>query len=366
MYNLYLQVKSVLERELTGWHFNGAGEWLSVVVMFLAVFVLLRGGRKVVLYVCAKLENPEMLDGWDIVSDFVSQLNYFFSVSFAAYAATLVVRLPELLEIIFNRMFVVIMAVYLVLMLKRLLVDVFKVAGQIGKKDNVVDKTAVTFFRVVVSILLWAAAVVMVLQGWGFDVSVLLGGLGIVGIIVGLAFQSAMRDVLAFFSIYQDRTFKVGDYIVTPKVSGTVREINMRSTRLQAAKGHNVVISNQKLVDDMVSNYGRLKERTVFYSLKIDASVGLAKLENLSEIVKDMFENDEQVKGDAELKRAFIDEITDRGFTFEIVYTVRDADYGTYVQIKQRVNLALIKRFRQEKIKLDDTGQLEVVSSDAK
>ena len=55
-------------------------------------------------------------------------------------------------------------------------------------------------------------------------------GLGVGGIAIAFAVQNQLGDILGAFSIYFDRPFEIGDFIVVGQHSGTVKSIGVKST----------------------------------------------------------------------------------------------------------------------------------------
>jgi len=129
------------------------------------------------------------------------------------------------------------------------------------ENKNEEDHTKVKFLTVMVKVFLYISAVLLLLTNFGYDVTSLLAGLGIGGIAIALASQQILADVIGAFTIYFDKPFKIGDKIfVAPSTSstldfvGTVTKIGMRSTRLKAASGEEIIIANKDIVTARIKN----------------------------------------------------------------------------------------------------------------
>ena len=103
---------------------------------------------------------------------------------------------------------------------------------------------------ILISVIKYAAVLVwlfFVLSAFGVDTTVILAGLGIVSLIVGLAIQPLLSDIIAgLFIIFED-VFNVGDIIVADGFRGTVKEIGMRHTQIEDAGGNIKVINNSDI-----------------------------------------------------------------------------------------------------------------------
>lgn len=113
-----------------------------------------------------------------------------------------------------------------------------------------------------------------VLQNLDVNVGSLLAGLGL----GGLAFALAAKDTLANFfgslTIFADRPFQIGDWVVIGSVEGTVEEVGFRSTRVRTFYDSLVTVPNSKVADATIDNMGRRRYRRfkVMISLTYDTS----------------------------------------------------------------------------------------------
>ena len=130
---------------------------------------------------------------------------------------------------------------------------------------------------ILISVIKYAAVLVwlfFVLSSFGVDTTVILAGIGIVGLVVGLAIQPLLADIIAGLFIVFEDVFTVGDVIVVDGFRGKVVEIGMRHTQLEDAGGNIKVINNSdirsmvNLTDklslvsiDMAIEYGESLER---------------------------------------------------------------------------------------------------------
>jgi len=81
------------------------------------------------------------------------------------------------------------------------------------------------------------AAVLMVLEQFGVDVTPILTGAGIAGLAVGFGAQTLVRDIISgFFMILEDQV-RVGDSAAINGTGGLVEEINLRTIVLRDEEG---------------------------------------------------------------------------------------------------------------------------------
>jgi len=108
-----------------------------------------------------------------------------------------------------------------------------------------------------------ASALIYVLAFFGIigtvfhePVSAFLATSGVLAIVLGLALQNTLGDVLAGLAINIERPFRAGDWITLPDhVSGQVMQVNWRATRLRTWSHDMVVVPNSLASKSNVTNH---------------------------------------------------------------------------------------------------------------
>ncbi len=81
----------------------------------------------------------------------------------------------------------------------------------------------------------------------GIDTAVLLASAGILSLIVGLGAQPLIEDIFAGIFIVFEHTFEIGDIIIVDGFRGTVKEMGIRTTKIEDAGGDVKVINNSDI-----------------------------------------------------------------------------------------------------------------------
>ena len=113
---------------------------------------------------------------------------------------------------------------------------------------------------ILISVIKYAAVIVwlfFVLSSFGVDTAVILAGIGIVSLIVGLAIQPLLSDIIAGLFIVFEDVFSVGDVIVADGFRGVVKEIGMRHTQI-VDDGGNIKVINNSDIRSMVNMTNQL------------------------------------------------------------------------------------------------------------
>lgn len=144
---------------------------------------------------------------------------------------------------------------------------------------------------ILISVIKYAAVLLwlfFVLSSFGVNTTVVLAGIGILSLIVGLAIQPLLADIIAGLFIVFEDVFHVGDVIVADGFRGQVKEIGMRHTKLVDAGG-NVKVINNSDIRSMVNLTDQLSLVSVDMSIEYGESLERVEAviaQNLEQIKK--------------------------------------------------------------------------------
>lgn len=97
----------------------------------------------------------------------------------------------------------------------------------------------------------------LALQEVGIELLGILASLAVFSLIIGLAVQQTLGNMLNSFMLAIDQPFEVGDRISVEGVTGTVMSVGILSTKILTLHEQLVVIPNNRLVDSTITNYAR-------------------------------------------------------------------------------------------------------------
>ncbi len=198
----------------------------------------------------------------------------------------------------------------------------------------------------VVKFLIWAMAVVILLDNLGYKVSTIIAGLGIGGIAVAIAAQALLKDFFSYFSIVFDRPFKLGDFIIIGDFMGTVEYIGIKTTRLRSLGGEQVIFSNTDLTDSRVRNYKLMEKRRVLFRIGVTYQTSMSNVKEIPKIIENIIKN----TPDTTFDRAHFFNYGDFSLIFEVVYFVLNPDYNKYMNVQQEINFAIKEEFEKRGI----------------
>lgn len=196
------------------------------------------------------------------------------------------------------------------------------------------------------SILIWVLGFVFLLDNLGINVSAVIAGLGIGGIAIALAAQAVLGDLFSYFVIFLDRPFEIGDFIIVGEKMGAVEYIGIKTTRIRAIGGEQLVFSNKDLTDSRIHNYKKMERRRVVFHLGVVYQTKAEQLEEIPKIVKKIIDDEDNVTFD----RGNFSSFGDFSLNFEFVYYVKSADYNEYMNRQENMYLKIYKEFEKRNI----------------
>ncbi len=214
------------------------------------------------------------------------------------------------------------------------------IASRTGEDDGSSTLgNAMALIRVLVSVTLFAIALIFILDNLGVNVTGLVAGLGIGGIAIGLAAQGIFSDLFAALAIMFDRPFRRGDTIRYGTTTGTVERIGLKTTRMRSVTGEQVIMANTKLLEQELHNLAEAKVRRVSlafsltYQVSPDAIAGLPDL--LSPAVG-------AIKG-CRLVRAVATSFGPSAIEAELVYDDRTTDQDKLAAHKSAIIIGVMR-----------------------
>ena len=195
------------------------------------------------------------------------------------------------------------------------------------------------------TVLLVLAVLFLVLSVLGLStaVSTLLGGAGVVGLAIGLAFQDPILNLFSGIVISTRDFFRIGDLIEIDGYFGKIKQVTLRSTMLETLQGQEIVIPNKIVAQSPMKNYTTLNHR------RVDVSCGVSYGENLEQVkeltlnaIRDNVPHDK--KKDVQL---FFTEFGDSSINYTLRFWMADkkTTQGDYLAAQSAAMIAIKKAY---------------------
>jgi len=324
---------------------NTLFEYVLFGASFLALFLVIKIFEQFLL---AKLKNRQKKIGEPslkkVLLDFIISIKtglylylaFFVSLSILEVADGLMTFLTVILAVwVTARVMIGIHLLIDYTLNKRLLDDA-------DPGTEVAAKNMGTIFKA----LLWIFAVLLLLSNFGVEVTSLVAGLGVGGVAIAFALQNVLEDLFSSFAIYFDKPFTVGDFIIVGDQMGVVEKIGIKTTRIRALQGEEVVISNKELTTERVHNFKKLEKRRSLFEFGVVYSTDTGKMRRIPDMVKEIIEDKERTEFD----RAHFKGFGDSALEYEVSYYVLSSEFKEFRDIHEKVLLDIKEKFEEEGI----------------
>jgi len=334
----------LLELEYFG---NTLQNYLAAFLVFLVSFGLLKIFKGSFVAKLRTLAKASKNDFDDLLIEIIGSIGYPFYFLLSLAIALQLISQPPYLKLygFYAALFIV---AYTVVRAAGHLIDYFfeKIIKKRLEEDSTFDSSIIKLLSKGLRAVVWFVALLLVAQNLGYDITALIAGLGIGGIAIAFALQGILSDVFASFSIYFDRPFQTGDFIIVGDDMGTIKHIGLKSTRIQTLQGEELVMSNKELTEARIHNYKKMERRRIGFSFGVVYDTPGEKLRQIPKMVKDIVASQEL----ADVDRVHFTEFGDFSLNFQVMYYMNIPDYTAYMDAQQAINLAIKERFEQEGI----------------
>jgi small-conductance mechanosensitive channel len=321
---------------------NTVAQYLLALAAFAVALVAFSILERVILTHLARLaEKTETVIDDAVIAMLRSvHPSFYWVISF--YIGVKTLAMPHLASVIIDGI-VLAWALYQAIRAASIAIDML-LAGKGGTRAG--ERGARNALAGIAKASLWVVAALLFLSNLGFNVTSLIAGLGIGGIAVAFALQNILADLFSSFAIYLDKPFEVGDFIIVGNQLGTVAQIGIKTTRLTALQGEEIVLSNRELTSTNIQNFKKMKERRVQMDFGITYETPRETLATLSGKIRAAIE----ATGPIRVDRVHFAGFGSSSLDFQLVYYVASADYNEYMDRQQALNLALVELFEREKV----------------
>ena len=325
------------------WLDNHSLQILIAAAIATGIFFALVGLRRLGMKLCDKEDQT----GWrTVIGRAVSRTGTFFMIMVSAKLVSGYAQTPDMVARTINFLFTV-SAVFQAAIWAReiILGGIEHRAGTDAHRAEALG-SAMGIIRLLVTVVLFAVAIIVVLDNLGVNVTGLVAGLGIGGIAIGLAAQGIFSDLFAALSILFDKPFRRGDAIKWDTTSGTVEQIGLKTTRVRAITGEEVIISNANLLNKELHNMARLHRRRHVLTIGVTYQTPPEICAEIPAMIKEIVE----ARPKCQLVRCGMTAFSASSLDYEVQFDVLSENYDEVFEARNAVCIAILQRFNKEDI----------------
>ena len=320
------------------------GHWLELVIAFVVGFLLYAGLSYIKRRARAIADSREgAVDFTYIALRVVGRTGRIFRIMVAIILVAGYANTPTKLYGLIVVVFTIVAVLQVAVWVRELILGLIERKATAGDTANESLENAMTLIRILVSVAVFAVAFIVILDNLGVNVTGLVAGLGIGGIAIGLAAQGIFSDLFAALSILFDKPFKRGEVIHFDTMTATVEKIGLKSTRLRALDGQEVIVSNTQLLSKQIDNMTQLHRRRSRYVLGLVYQTPPEKLRALPDKLQAIVES----KG-AHFVRANFTAFGPSSIDFELVFDVLSGEVEVNHAERHAIAMDLIELFAKD------------------
>lgn len=153
-------------------------------------------------------------------------------------------------------------------------------------------------------IILWGLYLAIEIMDFNEAVVSLLAGAGIVGLVLGLAFQELITNLISGVSLTLKKYFHLGDQVCINNHLGYAHTLDLRATIIRGMDGSTIVVPNKDVLQSIVKNYyaSGILRKELFIGIPYTEDV-----ERISEVLKEAVANLDFLHKDNKTEVLFID-----------------------------------------------------------
>ena len=306
------------------------------IALFFVLQMLERNGKKKIL------ASESLVD--DFFYIFILSLRPWVYIIIILLAGTSIFDLSEFWHSIANGLILILGTYQGVVSLTAL--GTFTLKHLNAKQDK--ERRVYNAVSKILALVLWSIGILFVLSNFGIDILALLAALGIGGIAIAFAFQSILKDLFSYMTILLDEPIREGDNIEVDGREGKVHHIGIKTTRIKAVGGEEIVVPNSTITSQDIVNFKRAKMRRMKFSIYLDVSITRKKLQNLLDTLPSIIDSVEGLTH----KTTYVSEIGNEGVIIKNIYMVKNRDVSLNRSTMTELNMSILEHLQKNKIKM--------------
>lgn len=222
------------------------------------------------------------------------------------------------------------------------IVNLFQSSDELMEK-RIKSDNGITLAKLLLTIL---KAIVLIIAGmnilstWGINVTGFIASLGLVGMAFALAAKDTASNFFGSMVIFTDQPFKIGDWIKTPEVEGTIEHIGIRSTKVRTFAQALVSVPNGNIANTAILNWSEMHKRRIKMTLGLTYSTTSVQMRQILEEIRELLHNDDDIH--QQTIYVHFTEFQESALGIFCYFFTKTTQWGEYMQVRERINLELM------------------------
>tara|TARA_Y100000310_G_scaffold278642_1_gene297177 strand:+ start:1927 stop:2988 length:1062 start_codon:yes stop_codon:yes gene_type:complete len=313
-------------------------------ILSLFIIIVAMGLAKLILFIFSKYlqkfakKTKTELD--DLIFEKTKMPVFYLILAYGFKLALLNLNINGKISGLVNSIMVI---VFLFIILRTFDVIIGTWGSKLAKKTRTkVDEVLLPLFHKSARVVIIIVGLLWILNIWGVDITPYLAGVGISGIVLGLALQDSLRNVLGGVFLIMDKNFNINDPVrLESGELGTIKEIGLRSTKMLSYDNEVIFVPNGQLANMRIRNYVK-PDRSIRKIVHFEVGYGTDP-EKVKKIVLGVLKKLKNIHTKPYLDCIFT-EMGESGLKFQArFWTDWDHAYNLWLEATQKIYLALEK-----------------------
>ena len=321
---------------------NTLGKWSTALVIFIIFLLLRKQLSKLVTMIALKwVKRTETTLDDEIL--YVIQrpialgmiiLGFNVSFSFMKFS-------PDFSVMISHTMTTLTIALFAWVLYR--IIKLFESSNELISKRFKTDN-GITLAKLLLSVLKTLVLVIAginVLSTWGINITGFVASLGLVGMAFALAAKDTASNFFGSMVIFTDQPFKVGDWIKTNEVEGTIEAIGVRSTKVRTFARALVSVPNGNMANAAILNWSEMNKRQIKMTLGLTYDTTASQMKQVLKEMRELLKTDTDIH--QETIYIHFTEFQDSALGIFCYFFTKTTNWGEYMAVRERINLDLME-----------------------
>ncbi|MBN2521061.1 MAG: mechanosensitive ion channel [Bacteroidales bacterium] len=237
-----------------------------------------------------------------------------------------------------------IVALLIIIATRLLIWGIKRILKRQEKRNHIEVGKSYTIYQVI-KYSLWVIAITFILETLGFKITILLAGSAALLVGLGLGLQEIFKDIVSGVFMLFEGNLKVGDILELEGMVGKVKEVGLRTSKMETRDNIIIVVPNSKFITGNVINWSHIDTKTRF-----NVEVGVAYGSDVNLVEKVLLSCAEDNKNISQTPKPFVrfNNFGESSLDFQLFFWTVDS-FGVE-NIKSQLRFSIDKAFRDNQI----------------
>ncbi len=229
------------------------------------------------------------------------------------------------------------------------------------RTESKTDEELLMIITGLVKSIIIILAIFEILRILGVNITTLIAGVSIGGLVLALAAQDAVKNLIGSFVLIADKPFVIGDWVVGSGFEGSVEHIGFRSTRIRTKDMSVTSVPNGMMSNIVIKNMGERPERLMELTIKMRYGTPMEKLQSFKEGILDIISNDSRIS-DQNYRVNYVN-ISDGSIDLQLQSNIMVRNLQDELKVKESVYYEIIELSRKLDIDIAYPTQRVIIDS---